>query len=322
MVLRAAGKIRTRATVSGKDLYFQADDGFLYRLDAATGAERWRVRVSEKPIERLPFDNPKSRFDRFGSDVTVAGGRLYLGTHDGKLLALDPARGEKAWEFAAGDSILAAPAVAFGRVYFGSYDKHVYALDEASGQLVWKYDTKGAVVSTPAVDGGLVVVGTRAYDLLGLDARTGQPAWKQYIWFSWVESSPTIRDGVAYVGSSDAAAVHAFDVRTGERLWKTDVYGWPWGQPAVTDTRVYAGAASQVGYLAQHRAGVFALDRASGNVSGTFPASRQRRARMAFPALQPWGRGSCSRAGSTGASTRSRSISASTNEDWRLDFLG
>jgi outer membrane protein assembly factor BamB len=262
----AGGPIRTRATVAERSLYFQADDGFLYKLDASTGAEQWRVRVLEKPVERLPFDNPKSRFDRFGSDVTVAGGRLYLGTHEGKLLALDPERGEKLWEFAAGDSILAAPAVVEGRLYFGSYDKHVYALDAATGRLLWKHDTKGAVVSTPAVEGERVVVGTRAYDLLALDARTGAPAWKRYIWFSWVESSATVRDGVAYLGSSDAAAVFAFDVRTGERRFKTDVYGWPWGQPAVTDTRVYSGAASQVGYLAQHRAGVFALDRATGKV--------------------------------------------------------
>ena len=287
----AGGKIRTRATVSGSDLYFQADDGFLYKLDAATGAERWRVRVSEKPIERPPFDNPKSRFDRFGSDVTVAGGRLYLGTDDGKLLALDPARGERVWEFAAGDSILAAPAVALGRVYFGSYDKHVYALDAASGQLFWKHDTKGAVVSTPAVDGDLLVVGTRAYDLLGLDARTGEPAWKRYIWFSWVESSATIRDGVAYVGSSDAAAVYAFDVRTGERRWKTDVYGWPWGQPAVTATASTPGAASQVGFLAQHRAGVFALDRASGKVIWHFPGEAPASGAHGFPGSPAVGEG-------------------------------
>lgn len=74
---------------------------------AASGEERFRVRVVEKPIERLAFDNPKSRFDRFGSDVTVSGGRLYLGTHDGRVLALEPAQGTRIWEFAAGDSVLA-----------------------------------------------------------------------------------------------------------------------------------------------------------------------------------------------------------------------
>ena len=121
------------------------------------------------------------------------------------------------------------------RVYFGSFDGHVYALEAATGKLVWKRDTRGAVVSTPALAGDRLVVGNRSYDLLALDARTGEPLWTRYVWFSWVESSAVVRDGVAYVGSSDAAAVYAFDARTGERRWKADVYGWAWGQPAVTD---------------------------------------------------------------------------------------
>jgi outer membrane protein assembly factor BamB len=272
-------------------VYVPADDGYLYKIAAASGQEVWRVKVVEKPIERLPFDNPKSRFDRFGSEVTVAGGRLYLGTHDGRLLALDPARGERVWAFEAGDAILAAPTVADGRVFFGSYDKHVYALDAATGQLAWKRDTKGAVVSTPAVVGDRVVIGNRGYDLLGLETRTGEPAWKRYFWFSWVESSPSVREGVAYVGSSDAASVSAYDVRTGERRWWTDVYGWAWGQPAVTERRVYAGVASQVGYLAQHQGGVMALDRATGRLTWRYPTEAPASGSYGFPGSPAVGEG-------------------------------
>src|SRR5262245_57556571 len=236
---RAGGAIRTRPTIVAGEVVFQADDGFLYCLGAASGRERWRVRLVEKPIERLPFDNPKSRYDRVGSDVTVSGGSLYLGTHDGHVLALDRRSGARIWDFATGDSVLAAPAVQSGRVYAGSYDGHVYALDAAAGRLVWKRDTAKPVVSTPAVDGDRVVVGSRSYDLFGLDARTGEPAWKRYVWFSWIESSATIRDGVAYVGSSDAALLSAIEARTGRLLWGADVRGWAWGQPAVTKDRVY-----------------------------------------------------------------------------------
>jgi outer membrane protein assembly factor BamB len=280
---KAGGAIRTRAVVVGEDVYFQADDGFLYKLSARSGEERFRKRVVEKPIERLPFNNPKSRFDRFGSDVTVSRGRLFLGTHDGRLLALDPARGDTVWEFAAGDSVLAAPAIDSGRVYFGSYDHHVYALDAASGRLLWKRDTQGAVVSTPAIVSDLVIVGTRAYDFLALQARTGEVAWKRYIWFSWVESSAVVRDGVAYVGSSDAAAVFAFDTRSGRPLWTADVYGWAWGQPAVTADRVYVGTASQKDYLAGHRGGVMALDRQTGRPLWRFAAPPGASGNYGFP---------------------------------------
>jgi len=287
----AGGPMRTRATVAGTDVYFQADDGSLYRLAAASGEERWRLRVVGKPIERLPFDNPKSRYDRFGSDVTIAGGRLYLGTHDGRLVAVDPSRGERVWEYATGDSVVAAPAVADGRVVFGSFDGCVYALDAVTGKLLWRRDTRGAVVSTPAVAGDRVVVGNRSYDLLGLDARTGDPVWTRYVWFSWVESSAAVRDGVAYVGSSDAAVVQAFDARTGERRWKTDVRGWAWGQPALTQSRVYVGTASQKGYLAGHEGMVVAMDRATGRPAWRYDAEPGATGAYGFPGSPAVGEG-------------------------------
>ncbi len=288
---RAGGPVRTRPTTEGGALFFQADDGFLYRVDAASGRETWRVRVVEKPVERLPFDNPKSRYDRFGSDVTVAEGLLYVGTHDGHVLALDPKTGARVWDFAAGDSVLAAPAVDSGRVYAGSYDKHVYALDAATGRLLWKRDTQGAVVSTPAVAGDLVVVGNRCYDLLGLRAATGEVAWTHYVWFSWIESSATVRDGVAYVGSSDAASVGAFDVRSGRPRWQADVYGWAWGQPAVTTERVYLGTSSQAGYPSGHRAGVMALERASGRVAWRYESPAAAKGAFGFPGSPALGEG-------------------------------
>jgi outer membrane protein assembly factor BamB len=290
---KTGGAIRTRPSVVAGDLYVQADDGYLYKLATPDGKERWRVAVVDKPIERLPFDDPKSRFDRFGSDVTIDQGRLYLGTHGGRVLALDPEKGATVWEFQAGDAVLAAPVVRDGRVYFGSYDKNVYALDAATGKLAWKTDTKGAVVSTPALtkDGDLLVIGTRAYDLLGIDAKTGAVAWKQYIWFSWVESSVSMKDGIAYVGSSDAAAAYAFDARTGRPIWKTDVFGWAWGQLAVDADRVYVGASSQVGYLADHDGGVMGLDRKTGRMLWRSPAQRPQKGPFGFPGSPALGAG-------------------------------
>jgi len=106
------------------------------------------VRVADTPAVRKPFSDPDSRYDRYGSDVVVVEGRLYLGTHEGRLLCLDAATRERVWGFQSGDAVLAAPAVAGGRVVFGSFDGHVYALDAATGELRWKHDTGRPVVST------------------------------------------------------------------------------------------------------------------------------------------------------------------------------
>ena len=271
---RAGGPIRTRPTIADGSVYVAADDGCIYALQADTGQQRWRVKVVQKPIVRLPFDDPKSRYDRFGADVTVADGRVFVGTHDGRVVALSPETGRELWEFATSDSVLGAPALVAGRLFAGSFDGHVYALDAASGRLLWKRDTRGAVVSTPAVHGGRLIVGNRSYDLLGLDAATGEVAWSRYVWFSWVESSATIVGSATYVGSSDAAAVLAFDAARGRPLWKADVYGWAWGQPAVAGDRVYAGTSCTPGYMGGlHKGGAVALERATGRMLWRFEAT-------------------------------------------------
>jgi outer membrane protein assembly factor BamB len=73
------------------------------------------------------------------------------------------------------------------------------------------------------VGGRLVDSPDPAARLLALDDASGAIAWKRrYVWMSWVKSSATIRDRVAYVGSSDAAALLAVDTRTGRPRWTTD----------------------------------------------------------------------------------------------------
>jgi outer membrane protein assembly factor BamB len=269
---RATGAIRARPTLAGGDVFVHADDGFLYRLNAATGEQRWRVRV-EPAVQRLPPGRAGSKYDDWASAATLASGRLYLGTDDGHVLALDPANGSRLWAFAAGGTIVSTPVVDSGRVYFGSFDGRVYALDAASGSLIWQHATGAAVISTPALHEGRVIVGSRSYDLLALDGASGKPVWTVYYWFSWVESSATIFGGAAYIGSSDAAKLFAFDARTGRRLWEVDAGGSAWGQPAVTGSRVFIGTVGTQNYLVPHRATILAVDRATGRPGWRYPVA-------------------------------------------------
>src|SRR5262249_44778679 len=233
--------IRGRPSLAGGDIFIQSDDGVLHRLRARDGREQWKVSVNSKPVERIPITDQRSRWDVSSSGVAAAPGRLYGGTYGGHVVALDPATGTRVWEFAAGDSVLSTPAVDGRRVYFGSFDGSVYALDGATGRQLWKHETGGPVVSAPAVYDNKVIIGSRSFDLLALDAATGAPAWTRYVWFSWVESAANVRGGIVYFGSSDAAKLFALNARTGRQVWDLDVTGAAWGQPAVTDKRVFIG---------------------------------------------------------------------------------
>jgi outer membrane protein assembly factor BamB len=280
---RCGGAVRSRVALAPGAAYVHADDGVLYRLDPATGHLAWKVNLEAQPVARKPFQSPDSKFDRFLSGVTVTPRVLLAGTYDGRVVAVSPADGHLLWSHATGDAVLAEPCVSDGVVFAGSFDHHVVALDAGTGAVRWDRDTRGRVVSTPAVSGGRAIVGNRIYDLLGLDARTGEVAWSRYQWGTWIESSATARDGVAYVGSSDGACVSAWDAASGRRLWLTDVLGWSWGQPAVTGDRVYACSSGAIGYPVPTTGSVVALDRRDGSVAWRWVPAAPASGEWGFP---------------------------------------
>src|SRR6185503_9586341 len=123
---KADGAIRARAAFVAGDVVVPADDGVVYRVDGKTGHERWRVRVGS-PVTRVALGDPSSRYENRASAVAAVGRRLYVGTHDGRLVALDAERGTRLWAFEAGDSIVTTPVVSKGKVFVGSFDHHLYA---------------------------------------------------------------------------------------------------------------------------------------------------------------------------------------------------
>ena len=98
-------------------------------------------------------------------------GKVYFGSGDGNVYAVDAKSGVLQWKFATGDVVHASPAVVNGMVYIGSWDGRLYAIDAASGQQKW------------AFEGGK------------------DPAIHNQVGF---QSSAAVVDGTVYVGSRDA----------------------------------------------------------------------------------------------------------------------
>jgi len=268
---RAGRAIHGDALVTADAVYFACDNGYLFKLDRATGKELWRYDLGDARVDRvLPHPNVFD-WDWQGPKPAIADGVVYVGAGDGGFHAVDAATGARRWRFETRGRIRNGAAIDGARVVFGSADHFVYALDRVTGSEVWKQDTRGEVDATPVVHDGKVLVGSRGASLWAFDAATGEPSWRTYFWGSWVESTPVVVDGVIYIGASDLRRASAIDPADGRVLWRTDVYGWNWGTPLVTADRIYVGAAGGSPYFLAHVASFNVLDRASGRLIRRFP---------------------------------------------------
>ncbi len=258
--------IRAQPRVIGKFVYAASDSGFLYKLARDTGTEAWRARIDNGSEPRIPTNQEKTRWDRYGSSVVSDGQRLFIASRDKNLYALDLKTGAELWRLTAGDIMTATPVLYRDSVIFAAYDGKVQAVSTRDATPRWTYDAKLAVPGDLTLSGGRLLVGSRSYDLIALDAGSGKELWKTYYWFSWIESPPVVRDGVVYTGSSDATKVYAIDLADGAVRWKASVPGWSWQRTAVNDALVIAGTAGVGAFPGSRSGSLLALDRASGAI--------------------------------------------------------
>jgi outer membrane protein assembly factor BamB len=65
---------------------------------------------------------------RIDSSPAIAGGRVFVGSNDGRLYVIDLAGGKVVWEYEDGGAIMSSPAIAAGRVVFGSAQGRVVCI--------------------------------------------------------------------------------------------------------------------------------------------------------------------------------------------------
>src|SRR5665213_596813 len=119
----------------------------LHALDARTGKELWRYDPHVNRVwMRYMCCGPSNR------GPAVWKGRIYEGTIDGRLIAVDAATGKLAWSVQTTDtskpySITGAPRVVHGKVIIGNAGAefgvrgYVTAYDARTGKQVWRFWT-------------------------------------------------------------------------------------------------------------------------------------------------------------------------------------
>jgi outer membrane protein assembly factor BamB len=269
-------RIDGNAVVAGNAVLFVDGKDDLVCLSRADGSLRWRVSLyDEKLAGKVLPENPT--FNRRTATPLVLDGTVYCGSADGGLYALDGATGATLWRHEAGAPIFSGVGInGPDTLAFGTMDGSVVLLDRHTQKETMRGHTLGGVVTTPVVAGDKVLAGSRDYFLYGLNLADGSVAWKFSYWFSWIESTGVLRDGIFYVGASDYRRVSAFAPATGRALWGTDVRGLCWGSPLVVGGTVFIGTVAQniPGTAIEHTGGIMALDRRTGAVRWQYLAAK------------------------------------------------
>ena len=269
--------VSSSPAVSDGLVYFASGDGNVYAVTASNGQVAWKFatggerRFAAPGIHGIQPANEMmpDPFDTFLSSPVVVGGRVYVGSGDHAVYALDARTGAQVWKHVTGDVVHASPAVANGVVYIGSWDRNLYALNADTGAVVWKFQTGDdqkihnqiGIASSAAVVNGVVLFGCRDGHFYAVDAKTGQQKWAEDNKGGWVIASPAVRDGVVYFPTSDGTQFKAITIATGALVWRTVNKAVSFSSPAIAGSLVYFGA---------HDGWLRALDLATGVVKAEF----------------------------------------------------
>ncbi len=157
----------------------------------------------------------------------LANGRLYFGSGDGNLYAVDARSGTEHWRFRTGGPMQSSPAVADNVVYFVSSDGNLYAVDRLGGKQVWKFAIGRDLpyrngfdyyLSSPTIVGRSLFVGGGDGNLYAFDLIRRQPRWK-YFAGSMIRSSPAVADDLVMVGTMGGELL-ALSRADGKLKWK------------------------------------------------------------------------------------------------------
>lgn len=263
----ADAPITSTAAVADGTAYVMTDANTLYALDAASGSLKWlRPTGPDLPFDAMAGFHMAQDWDYWTSSPLTYKGRVYVGSGNGNIYAIDGKSGEIVWRHATTGRVRSSPATDGRTLYAGSFDGQMVALDLKTGKLRWSFHTRGnpifpagSIQSSPTLADGLVLFGARDFNLYAVDAKTGREVWSQPVKNSWVPSTPAVRDGRVYAGSADGRALFAYDLKTGTLLWTSPLDNLVFSSPILAGDRIY---------IATLGGTMFALEAATGHITG------------------------------------------------------
>lgn len=159
------------------------------------------------------------------SGPALVGGRLLVGSNDGRLSAFDAVTGRRRWSVQTGGEVRGRPCVdpASGWTYFASADGALRAVTEA-GREKWRLQTGSAIYASPVLAQNLVVCGTNSGQVVAADRRTGKLRWRATAPGYCIPTPAAVGEGAAFLGSWDRY-VYALNLADGSLRWRVPSRG-------------------------------------------------------------------------------------------------
>jgi alcohol dehydrogenase (cytochrome c) len=251
--------------------------GEVAALDASTGRQIWRYSRPQK------VKNP-NEINPYNRGVSIVGNRLFFGTLDAALVALDARTGLPVWEVQVADSMLgysltSAPLIVRDRVIVGITGGEfgargfLDAYDSATGKRLWRW----YAVPGPGEFGNDTWLGDSW-------AFGGSPMWLTGSYdvelnlLYWTVGNPGPQIDRSARGELDnlfSDSVVAIDLDTGQRRWHyqftpNDGHDWDSAQDVVLVDRMWRGEMRKLLLHADRNGHFYVLDRTNGKfLSGT-----------------------------------------------------
>ena len=146
-----------------------------------------------------------------------------------------------AFGFADATSAWAQPTVVDRRLFVGSQNGTVFALDAESGCIIWTFDARGGVRTSISIGGDRAYFADQTGHAYAVSAKTGALVWRRKVDdhpLVRITGSPTLFDGRLYVPTSSyeeagkapdypcctfRGSIVALDASDGEEIWRTFV---------------------------------------------------------------------------------------------------
>ncbi|TDC60111.1 PQQ-binding-like beta-propeller repeat protein, partial [Streptomyces hainanensis] len=258
----AGGADRWRISLDGWIYALRADRGTVVTATRGGGVQAWESANGEQLWE---LSGAQTDFETQDTAPVVHGGVVYL-WGEGLLYALEARTGAELWRHPVGDTSVTGGvpvrvAPSDDGVVHVSAGSRVLALDAATGAERWRFDAPAAILCPPTYESPRSrAAGIYFADYLGtvyaLDVTTGDDRWRIATEARAGTDPVLVADGLVHLGSG--TAMYTLDAVSGTPRWRFAAGDSIVGSPVVSGGRLHFGSEDHC---------LYTLDAVSGRLS-------------------------------------------------------